>query len=69
MLDEEFGLNDPAPANDDPLFTSGLLDSIDILSVVATIEEQYPIRINPMDVSMERLDSIERMADFIEKSL
>ena len=69
MLDEEFGLNDPAPASDDPLFTVGLLDSVDILSVVAMIEERYPIRVNPMSVSMEKLDSIERMAEFIKKSL
>ena len=66
MLDEEFGLNAPVPARDDKLFSSGLLDSVDVLGVVASIEEQFNIRISSMDVSIERLDTISLMADFVE---
>jgi acyl carrier protein len=65
MLDEEFGLNDPVPGESDPLFSSGLLDSVDVLGVVAAMEEQFDIRINPMDVSVDRLDTVSLMADFV----
>ena len=69
MLDEQFGLNDPVPDVDDPLFSTGLLDSVDVLGVVAAIEEQYEIKISPMDVSMERFDTIGMMTDFITRRL
>jgi acyl carrier protein len=69
MLDEEFGLNDPVPGVDDPLFSLGLLDSVDVLGVVAAIEERFGIGISPMDVSMDRLDTIGMMTDFVERRL
>jgi len=69
MLDEEFGLNAPVPASEDKLFSSGLLDSFDVLGVVASIEGQFNIRISSMDVSIERLDTISLIADFVESRI
>lgn len=69
MLDEEFGISTDELEPDSPLFTSGLLDSVDVLGVVSAIEEKYDIRVNPMDVSIERLNTISLMSEFISGRL
>jgi acyl carrier protein len=49
-----------------PLFSSGLLDSFHLLELVAHVEEQAGIRISPGEISLDNLDSAERIVRFVE---
>ncbi len=60
---------DPAEIQDDePLFGSGLeLDSIDGLELVLQLEKSYGIKIGSSEESKDALQSINVLAEFIEK--
>ena len=49
-----------------PLITSGILDSIATLKLVAFLERQFPISIQPHEADAEHLDTIERIAALVE---
>lgn len=52
-----------------PLVTNGLLDSIDVLTLVLLIEEEFGFAISPLDVSLDQLDSIDRIRRFVERKI
>ena len=49
---------------DDPLFSSRLLSSIDLIDLVVFLEETLDTKIEPMDVKPEELDTIDMIAEF-----
>lgn len=49
------------------LFSSGLLDSFDLIDLVSFIETNDDIRIGPMEISLENLDSIDKIIEFVNK--
>ncbi len=49
-----------------PLFSSGLLDSFHLLELISHLEEQAGIRISPGEISLENLDSLERILRFVD---
>jgi len=49
---------------DDPLFSSQLLSSIDLIDLVLFIEETLGTKIDPMDVKLEQMDTIDKIARF-----
>ena len=51
------------------LFASGLLDSIALLEVVSIIEGHWSIRFGWTEVNLDNLDSLSKMASFIEHKL
>lgn len=53
---------DLTPAS--PLFSSGLIDSFALISLMTYIETAESIRISPSDVTLENLDSIERILGY-----
>ena len=48
---------------------SGIIDSTGIVELIAFIEETYKIMIEDEEVVPENLDSLERVATFIERKL
>ena len=46
------------------LFSTGLIDSFNMVDLVAYLEERCGFRVRPMDVSLDNLDSIERILNF-----
>lgn len=55
--------------NDEHLFGDGLgLDSIDALELIVLLEKDYGIRLNDPNQGKEIFNSINTMADFIEKN-
>ena len=55
--------------NDEPLFGDGLgLDSIDALELIVLLEKDYGIKLNDPNQGKEVFNSINSMADFIEKN-
>ncbi len=54
--------------NDEPLFGDGLgLDSIDALELIVLLEKDYGIKLSDPQQGKEVFNSINTMADFIEK--
>ena len=52
---------------DQALFSSGILDSIALLEVVQMIEVQWGIRFHWSEVTLDNLDTMEKMASFVQK--
>ncbi len=49
------------------LVDEGLLDSLEIVTIIASIEEKFGIEINPDDIDPDNFQSAEKMWGMIEK--
>lgn len=67
FLGNEFGLDTNEVADDTLLFSSGMIDSFSLVSLITWLEEQYGFRMNPMDVNLDNLDSIQLICGFVER--
>lgn len=69
---EQLNLEDVKPEDirdDEPLFGEGLgLDSIDALEFIVLLEQSYGIRIADPSQGRDIFNSINSLADFIEKN-
>jgi acyl carrier protein len=60
---------DYAPLRDDDLlFTSGRLDSLDAVELIMSIETDYGINFSDIGFDLTRLDSIETIAELVGRS-
>lgn len=65
---KNFYVADPAGLADDAsLLDKGVIDSTGVLEVVAHLEEKYGIKVDDAELLPENLDSITRIASFVEK--
>lgn len=64
-LSEESGLDPDSVSVDTPLFSSGLLDSMDILKLLTFIEETTQSKIPTLEVSLETLDTVAMVREFM----
>ena len=71
---EQFVLNEllygggpPTLAPDAPLISSGLLDSMDMLRLIAFIEEQFGVVVESEDVTSENFETLHYIKSFVEK--
>jgi acyl carrier protein len=48
------------------LFSTGILDSFSMISLISFLEKKLVIRIKPTEFTLENFDSISRMLDFLE---
>ena len=51
------------------IFESGILDSLNVLNIIIFIESAFNIKINPFDVNLNILGSINRICDYIDKKV
>jgi acyl carrier protein len=65
-LINEFGL-DPSIGDDTSLFSSKMLDSMDVLRLIVFIEQRFDIKIPVFEVSLEMFDDIDSISNLIEK--
>lgn len=63
---QRFSLDPTEVTASTPLFSSGLLDSFHLLELISHVEEQAGIRISPGEISLDNLDTIERILRFVE---
>ncbi|MBN2192280.1 MAG: acyl carrier protein [Polyangiaceae bacterium] len=49
---------------DTPLFSSGLLDSVTMLDLIAFIEKKARIEVEREDVTLDNFDTVERIVRF-----
>lgn len=51
---------------DAEIFKSGILDSLNVLNIIIFIENEFSLKINPFDINLDTLGSINRICDFIQ---
>ena len=49
------------------LVTDGILDSFDIINLVTELEGAFDIEIDPEDVTAENFESVDAIADLVER--
>jgi len=49
------------------LFRGQLLDSMNLTALIAYLEEAFGIRVRPMDIVYENLDTVNHMVAFVER--
>ena len=50
-----------------PLFSSGIVDSFAPITLMTFLESQCGFRIGPMEVTLDNVDSVERILQFAER--
>jgi acyl carrier protein len=64
-LRDELDVDTAGMDTDSPLFSSGVIDSFSLVSLLAHIEEQHRFRIPATDVTLDNFDSIGRIAAYV----
>ncbi len=68
FLQSDLDLDSDETVDDETLlFSSGLLDSFAMVTLVGFVEKQGGVRLTPGDVNLNNLDSIGRVLRFVEK--
>ncbi|MCB9792492.1 MAG: acyl carrier protein [Alphaproteobacteria bacterium] len=63
---EEQGLDMAPIADDTPLFSSGLLDSLAMVDLLTFVEDSAGIRVRWTELTLERIDSVAAILAFVE---
>jgi acyl carrier protein len=66
-LQDRLGLDVTGIGDETLLFSSGLIDSFSLIELISFIEAQAKIRMDAMDISLENLDSVERILKFANR--
>ena len=66
FLNEEFGAGLGDADVRETLFTSGRLDSLNSLQILAFIDQQFSIKLGALDVTIDEFDTVESIVDLIE---
>jgi acyl carrier protein len=64
FLAERLGVDTSNLSVDDPLFSSGMLDSFSLVDLLMFVEKETSTRLSPVDVSLENFDSVQRILSF-----
>lgn len=54
------------PDPDEPLLSSGVVDSFGLLELIAFVEDTFGVRIDPARLGLERLDTVDRIVALVE---
>lgn len=65
-MKEKLGVDTDSLADDAQLFSNGTLDSFSMVELITFIENEASIRLAPTEVSLDNLDSIERILAFVQ---
>lgn len=63
FIQQELSIDAPL-ADDDLLFTSGLLDSVAMMNLITFLEEKTGSDVRPADVTLDNFDTLTRIADY-----
>jgi acyl carrier protein len=55
--------------DDDPIITGGYIDSFSLVQVGLFIEEKFGFRPDDIDLTVEKMDTIRLMADYVAANL
>jgi len=66
-LGNDLGLDVGRISDETPLFSSGMVDSFALVKLIVWIEDRTGIRVNPLDVTLENLDTVDRMLAYVAR--
>lgn len=69
FMDDDLGIDGGELKLDEPLFSSGIIDSFSLVSLLTFLESAHKIRINPTEVNLDNFDSLEKMHKYVESKL
>ena len=64
FLSEALGVEE-AIGPETELFSTGLLDSLAMMNIIAFVEEKAGFDVRPADVTLENFDTVQRIADYV----
>lgn len=67
FLRDDLGVDITEVTDVSPLFSSGVIDSFSLVTLLAHIESTCGIRISSADVNLDNFDSISRIVAFVER--
>ena len=67
LLSDELGVETDDIEPDTLLFSSGIVDSFALVTMMMFVEERAGIRISPTDVNLDNFDSINRILAFAQR--
>ncbi|MCB9679597.1 MAG: acyl carrier protein [Alphaproteobacteria bacterium] len=67
FLADELDVDTDGLSADDELFSSGLIDSFSMVSLMAFLEDSEGIQMNSMDVNLNNLDTVNRILAYLAK--
>jgi len=67
FIRDEADLEEDEVDADTSLFREQLLDSMNLTSLIAFLEETFAIRVKPMDIVFENLDTVGHMVAFVAR--
>ncbi|HQF52541.1 MAG TPA: acyl carrier protein [Thermoleophilia bacterium] len=67
FIRDEADLDEGEVTADTSLFRDQLLDSMNLTALIAFLEEEFAIRIKPMEIVYENLDTVSHMLAFIAR--
>ena len=67
FLEQELAVDTTNIEDTTPLFSAGIVDSFAIISLMTYLETESGISIDPVDVTLENMDSIQRIMNFVSR--
>ena len=67
FIREEADLEDDEANADTSLFRDQLLDSMNLTALIVFLEETFSIKVKPMDIVFENLDTVNHMLAYIAR--
>jgi acyl carrier protein len=65
FVEDRLGVDALAVDEDTPLFSSGMIDSASMVDLIVFVESEGGVRFGPDDVTLDNLDSIGRILNFV----
>ena len=69
FLADDLNIDTASITTAEPLFSSGIVDSFALITLMTYLESQCGFRIGPMEVTLDNFDSIERILQFADRKM
>lgn len=67
FINKRFGTENEDLDENRLLFSTGILDSFDMMEMITFIENQCGFKIKALDVNLDNLDSVRRILEYVGK--
>jgi acyl carrier protein len=68
FMQEELGIDTANVDAGTSLFSAGIIDSFALVSLITFIEERCSLRMQPTDVTVDNMDSVDRILAYVERT-
>lgn len=67
FMNDELGIDTTGLGPDSPLFSSGVIDSFSLVTLLSHIEQTCGFQIGPSDVNLDNFDSLARIIAYVTR--